>query len=1564
MESNSLPKNFKIGEVEYKNDLSEENLKIAADISNEFDLDIAEVLRIILIVSRRVPDVKSDNFYLVKSKHFYTTEEEKLAELKTFYICQLINEQCSFYKICKQLITEVSQMLQSNGTSEYFTTAQVAKLQNLISTVQTNSAKNIETHVDVLKSINDKALKIGQLKNEYPFSQLISLLMDMLEFITCSVTLSENGFSLNTVQKWFNLMKETAYFSDLFEYCNGDTSALTLESLATIFSLVLLDLDFNFGSLDDTESFMNHPDKLNKITDFIVETRANPIILYAWSIILHRKHVVLEMNDTEQKVADFFTSLSSGILIDIENVYTSLANEAEKLNVFKALDQCHSKLKYNSLYSSILGSFTIAFVPYIQPTDESIDTISSILKSSSRKIIERFFTSPDVIKMMVLLKAKMPMSINMFTTLISINANLAVEELRLVNSYMEIVENKVLIPSYNIDDNQPELIKLTSDLTIRPPYELPGELCLMLKKGTKGQILPNTASDDNSLVMFMYDYNGWSLIGRIMKNLSVTLEAQDSEKLETLTKLFKLLTIVVNGSDYEILTNVFDSMNSFIDDQDIIDIAFRIHEQSLHFRNLKLIKHSMSFLIALSENGYSDRVWSFIYKSDFFSMKPNGGLIYDVLGKHELSVGTFDVTITLLKLTLTLLGDTLQLNSHVTKGLKAEVLNSLVFFTVQVFEYFSTWSYQFEEQKYQIGSLSTEIFNRILLFYSGVGNNDNKDSKSSTSVLEMSFQTISGAFLIYDIEDTRPYSSITNMIETIGSSFSDNSNNGLSAFWKQNWYQNGLDFCINLLIVRKSLNFKQQTIFERSIYQLLPKLVSSYLFHGSLKKYISTLLKELMSSPANNEKLSMLTHLGPSHSQILLYCVSQDLTNGCTDDELIISLYDLFAATMKYKQEGLAFLFISGQNIFNTNTKSVILNEKLSLFVILKQHLNDSEKYPSMVLLHILDTLALVLTSSVAGVSIFEDTKYIKKIINLIVEPFNLKENNSIETIYTIKSRAKMIDIITLALKVYNGKNDECTKSIVNQLNSAEFFKSLDSVFTAKGYNASIGDIIKQKFHNKWEGKYTLDQFIVADVHKPNDFNVDLMYNFSLLDHIFNFDKEWPEMKREIVKSGMQVLLNESKMCLEKSYGGLLTCFCATNPIQLKSDYLKVAETLLKITIEEGLSSKLYEIVHFERIELVFLICFTLSNNKSIVDFKLLYSILSLCLDLLESGNVNIFKELTSLNVTYCKPVLRIINICLGMISNEEKIVDNNNVFLGIWKNVICKSITILFSNVRNSALSVPNHKFSNNELISRQIDDMLLILDMIRKFLSLNFTILDKQLANHFVESGAYRAIIAIYGSSHLIKVNDEEIFADYSLLFILELIKNKMIADKLVHNGIFNILVESTISLMIQRGHITPYSGNSTVVKLHQLWVERMLPIVLTLVSHFQESIIFETCQFALAFEKQTKFALHTWLESESFISSSIIEESEQLILFGKMLHMLNCYNFVSIEMNKAIEDVRLVPGLDTIEERKILLNALSYLLSHPKYLTSRIRAVRGETSSEKLHKGVEDLKNLLID
>ncbi|KAG7740271.1 hypothetical protein KL912_001449 [Ogataea haglerorum] len=1519
--SKTASDDFQIGPRIVKNKLTCKQQKDVSEISTTLRLDVHEVARIVQITAERIPDeseIDSADKSLFQSR-------ESHDDVTLFY-SNVIKESRAVLKTLLYLIKNEHSLSPD--------------LQDICYEIKQNGYDLLQAYIESLVEWNKTPIEISQKSLQM---ELELLVMDMLNLILYLIFKTGVGFTKGTAMKWFRLMKDSN-FCGLSRLCEDDSNdrVATFESLCTILSLVMLDLDFNFGALTDEDSFTNDPEIMYAINDCLLTSHANSIVLYAWSIILHRKHLVISNNPSHPISVQLIQKF--GGLENLQKIYLTCAKKAEELDVCASMIRCHAILSYDSLYDAILAAFVVAFVPYIQLNDNITLAIRKIMTNAPDRIVERFFLNPATEDLMAIARAKLPLSIKSFIRLVGINSNLAYEELANLKSYMEVFKEEDFYYKYLIDDENPQLIKLTQDIDVLPPYETPGELSLLLKEGTKAQLFPG-ANKDDLVVAFLYDYNGWTLLGRILKNLSKKLDS-NPEKVDLACEIFQLMTKISQELEKDKFDEVIKAMSMFADDCDVIEVIFRILEQALQLRNVHLLQSGFDLLSSLSLCGYSFRIWSYLYKSQLLGLKANAGLASTILGTVEMVKWRYGFTLSLLKLTNSILDDCLVVSDDVNWKLKSEVLDRLVAYCIHVYENFLHWMFTDDVQRLQIGTYAQLVFVKIIVSLYGVDNGTDPKAKV-TRVFAQSCERITRMFLVPDIQVSRTSKPILETFSSLSDAVTDIDTSGLFGLWQQRFIDGMFEFATTLISIRSACQGTLASAFEMDLYSIIPRLVDLYAGTMNLRASVLNLLSSLVSTSWEKEPPSLLTHLGQEHTQLLLKCLAVDMANEFETHGMKIALFRFFSSVMEGDQEGLSIVFITGRNI-----KDCILDEKkslskedklrksqLSLLKILKALISKISVYPSNVSLKLVESLALAFNSWTTAKEDNDDEKFVMSIISELSsfpKPLSTDDGEAWnEYFYQVNIKAKMAEIVSLYLFV--SKNNANKTKIYQLLNSQDFIAQLKDKFELE--DGSLSPIEHELKEFTIDGmSFKLSQFERTPFFVKEAYGHDSSHSLELMDKLFEKSAKWEVVRNQVIASSLSFQLVSARVTAAKSFGALVTCFCKNNGVEIDPQYISLATTLLKINDQEGIISPNFAIIYQERIDLAFFVCLTFSKRKeNKFDDKIVFPLISSACQLLVSNDIDLLGGLLSFENQNYRPLLRTLLIALGMIKKDTMLfMEYGATFVDIFSAIIANSVKTIFKSIQNEVMASRKTDYGSSLLVCKQADDLSLIISLLHTLVNKRLPRdLEVSIAKLVIDSGLFRSTANFFSCSHLIKVNQEAVFSEISLKIINELVQLKPVAEKLLANGLFMVLVDSQISVQIQRGDVSPVVP--ATARLHQIWVDGLLSTILTLITTFGEKLSSEIYLFVKSFSKQFQSTLSGWLDSTTPISLPIVHETSQIIFLAKALNLLDIYENVASNS----DSVKLIPGLDSKEERLNLVNGLNYLISHPKFLSSRIVA-----------------------
>lgn len=1516
-------------------DITTNNIGDAKKIQSFLKLDITEIIRIVCQTCKKIPERKVYDLEKLKSKLPDDREKYIEQERLLLYTSKILRERRTILKIAVELL--------NNKTNTYAssTVQNLGKEIFLSSDYMPSIIQSLETTTN---SLIDETYMSGitQELDDLICTETVLYIIDLTK-IMVELLLQNPNINKETTNKWFKFMATNNFVLALGPLVKYQESFNLLQGLSTIVSILFLDLDNNFDSDandSNTTSILTDVKIFKSINDYITSPQnMNSVISYAWSIILLRKYYFLQEYSTMSSSVTFLNELS---LETIDAILNQLNLKCSNLGVFQDLYKLNELLRFDNIYSAILCTLIIAAMPLITLTPEVSTTIESILKNAPNSVIERFFDNESTINQIVLSRAKFPILLTPYLKIASINGNFAFHEFNDLKSYISIFNKDEFKKIYEIDSDNTELVKLKESVLIYPPFEENKKLSLILDIGTKAKILPS-ANQDDVLVTFLYKYNGWAFLGRVLQNVSKLFNNADKDKIDFTVQILNLLTKVVQDNSVDEAKSVLEAMSAYTDDSDILEVILRLLEQGLHSRDVNVLQAVINLLTQLVPF-LSYRIWPYLSKSALLPNNGKEGFASTIYGAIEMVNGDFKFTISLVNFVHSLVQSSLTLNEDYPEKSKSIILTKLINHLILVFESFVHCRFNESYQKMEVGVLVLDVFSNILAIVYGA-DDESKPAEKVTKVFADASISILDSFLISGTDYSRSSFPILNMIDSLSSNLNLYEISDISGFWFENWIRCSLAFSQLVISIRSSLNYPPST-FERNLFKKLPALVSTYSQYETLRKDVLDLMSALTNGRWNDEPIpSLLSHLGRDQAQVLLHSLASDLDNSFDDYKLKISLYDFICAVMVGNQQGLSVLFISGKDMFGDFTKDKENKEpepkRVSILAILKKNVRDIKYYPNAVSVHLLDAIALAFNSWTTARENDDDTEFIKELIARVQLPILDQPKSTEEYVsrcYEQKLVSKIAEILSLFL--FTTRNESSKKSILDLISSDNFVEILKIKFAVSDYHPSLHSSLYSSFEGVFP-KLKLSQFRTT-LSKRNRFGVAAVYNLALMEGLLKNNDSWPRLKEEIIASSINFQYLNSQISVAKSFGALLTAYCRRFDGTFSPKLLEFVEHLLKLNVSEGIPAEIFSLVYQERIELAFYITYSVYNRSDVEkDPKQVFEIIKVGLDLLSSGRLNFLTSLAESSGSY-RPLLRTLCCCLNMIKNDTTIlIEYFSVFRDLFELIITKGTRTLSIEIQNDVyLSRSNRKHVSTKMNDR-IDDLMLILSILKIFVGIkSYPKLNHEMANLVNDNGTITSLLNLFSLSHSVEVNDEHIFAQLSLMFVQELMTIEIIAEKFVSSGLFVALVESPISNPIKIGGISVSSDAS----YHRIWINGILPIIIISLHKLGPAVVPEACLALQMFGKQIESCIDSWSRDSSSIqiTSATVAETSQLLLLYKLLKSLNVDHYYKKirHVNEGDDaDMQMLPGLDTATRREEFVDCINNLLKHPKFLSSRV-------------------------
>lgn len=1157
----------------------------------------------------------------------------------------------------------------------------------------------------------------------------------------------------------------------------------------------------------------------------------------------------------------------------------------------------------------------------------------------------------------------------------------------------------------SVSSNVSDLIIMKRETFVKPPFELEENVMMSIPKDTKGQLVQfsstgkavatsdnsliskensvtpknaaNKLNTDNSnrnsdLVIYSIKYSGWSLVGRILQNIS-TLYFNIGISLDAVTKdlmlsIIKLTSTIVDPSliDYNRSQEILFSMSSQInsDNEDIVSVIFKIYEIALNKRDYNVLVECSKFTNLLT-GYYPNLVWSYLIRSTLLEKYGKTGLISTILGTMELPNGKYDFTINLSILINLLVEHTFTRDNTTSERTKKELLQKFTIHFIHVFENCQFWEFNNLNDKFKLCLNLITFFHKVLYNVYGIDPTCTPKEKI-TGTLSQASETIVAFFL--ENQSTDSYT--TKTLLSILTSYT-----GLeyATYGDPTFDEDYVDLIIssfkftNLLISIRNFLKLSPSVLEQNIFNSISTLAQRYIENTSLRIPIIKLFTTLVSISWNDNYPFLLSYLGESTARDMFQSVSNDLKSFLNDFKLLENIYIFIGSLLQSKQDGLVVLFLTGDIMTKAYHNEKDVNEEntmdkssdKSIIKILKGNVINMNKYPEYVSCALLDCISYALNSWIHSKNLTNDLKF----IDVLLDKFNAFIPKKLQDmdqegvrlmIEQYRSVSKIIEIFALYLFICPQKNS----AVYKLLDDKNLYVKIKPYFDY----TNDDKIVQEKLVAKFESTYPsspLNKFRVAQFSSSINRFDDCIFNIKLMNKWFNGDERWnstlkePGLLQTVKSIESHIQYNHYKISAAKSWGALITSYVKINGAP-NAHFIDIVIHFLEMNSQLESSKNNYSPLYHERVELVFYILYYYQKSGSDISTKKLLDMLKLLIVTFKSKEINYFENVASyLNKNEYQTVIRCVLIVLSLVKDSKKFVElASDQLLEFFECAFSKGIYLILHKILIDVSSpLKSQKEMTLLMIEEKVQDISLLIRLFIVIKSFNPPEnFNKILASSLYESGTIQVILNLYSNAHLLQNVSQNISGSLALNIIYELCALPEIASQFIRNGLFVTLLESPLSVMIQKGTVRPEYDPV----LHDIWSKGLLSIILLLLSIFGKRVLAETCVFLKYFDKQVQCSISSWTNSKLAISTALIRETSQLIMLQKMLDALNYqeylrYNSDYSKQNEN-ESLGLIYGLDEEYERSDLYDTLGNLLTHPKYLNSRIVAMSTE-EKEKL-------------
>lgn len=1360
------------------------------------------------------------------------------------------------------------------------------------------------------------------------------------------------------IKSWSDAIKITEFFSfpPTASDLNTETNLInTISSLCLAITIAFFDFDQDLSIEGVSVSYINNSNVLIDLHETFLsllpsKPSASPVVL-GWSFILNVIAVrSAEYND--EGLNPFFAkaipktiSSHNGDLSEIPKfellmkVASNIAHEALSLDPFSMLEKMIRILPQDPLYASVFMSYIKASLPHVALTESFSDCINVILKPFPN-IAQDLFLDEFGDKLYDSAALRFPFAISPFLKLSQCLSSNAFDALSNLDTFMQKLPRNFTDYCFVGDSNN--IIELTQNICLIPPMTdmddnnnnnnntivLPPKVC-----GTINNI------GNTRYVIWNYKYNGWSYLGCYLERIcnAASLNKANSYQFPSkiVTEIIQLFTSTLTSLGNTDKCRQFLTMaTENLIETDIIDLIFQITEYALFLNCDELSSVCLGFASALL-NVLPDRVWSFLGRSSILGRNGQQSSISTVLGSKEIVDGRYDLTLSALKLIKSLVDSSVRtiLDSKVSTKVKSDVVAKFTSHTVMIFESFSYWAYSDPRQKVAISYECLSIFTNLLHYSFDIDEVSSLEDKV-TSQLESAASYLTNQFLAPERVITRALKPLLGAIESSAWSITSLDSDYPLSSDETILIYSVLAFSSELVRARTFLRLPPSQL-EKSLFSLSPHLSILFTRYPALRVVVMDLFISIIQSPwPSPEQPSLLAHLG-MHAHMFISNLTGSLQNSLESEATVIKIAEFFSSIIESQQEGLSILLLTGRD---TRKASHIEQEVTSLLQVTEKKVS-MEDSADEVLLPLLRSMAAAYSNWKLG-KFSSKPELAKSLIQFVDNRLKLDltgelfdDSKLVEYSYKISIAEQ--SLLIFAVQLFKSPEGPGIQRFIEYLQKDFKILDISGVFFSidKLQSLQHENLIKN-FDFRWPQLGGLKKFAKSRF-LPLTYGSSYIYDLNLLDIVLGDEKSWMGYRKEVISGNFSYSWVDSQLRLTQAWCTFCTSLATYLSKCLKMENNAIHKNLLvmlnevsdiaveKVIAEEYSTPVLLNSIE-TRLSLVFMIKY--AAFKAGVSTKA-YSSLLRIYNLLASPDYKLIEgisfngRLDAPSITH-KQLLRSIAI---MLEDFKGITENN-----IQTYQILQIVTGLFGTVViNGMIAAVQAAISDPK--AGADSNMVIIISILKKCLNLEgIKGLYPKVASLLSESQCVKSVMRLYSYTDVLtNANDEYVYGELALAYLLEWLNIDQIPDQLISNGLFDLLMESPISRKIQEGKVKPTTNS----KLHNLWVKGILPILLTLLQKVGARIISDVLVLIDFFSEQIKFSMGAW-KNPSEITVSVIIESTQLILLVDMLYKLTPSSEMLLHQLQ-----------DIIPLRDDLLNSIDYLLSHPRFLNATLIATTAE-------------------
>ena len=909
----------------------------------------------------------------------------------------------------------------------------------------------------------------------------------------------------------------------------------------------------------------------------------------------------------------------------------------------------------------------------------------------------------------------------------------------------------------------------------------------------------------------------------------------------------------------------------------LIRVIFELFEQELQSQREQPGGEGFELLVACTQSLYlitkisPDKIWPFLSRSRFFE---NDGLAAVIAGTEMVS-GRYQLLKASIRLYDALIDDTIAnavkrkmvgTNAGVSKAVARfgepipgrgspdkNMGRTLLAFTrtfTNAFESMGGWRFVDLEEKLTLNAEILSTFKKILIYSYGYSDTQTLDKKL-TAALADSAEYLYEVFGSANANELSILPILANFVTGANRPYTSTLFVNHESLWVRQTVA-AITFADSVLRVKHLLNHGSSQ-FETRLFKIIPVLTRLYAANDAYKTPVCSLLANLIKGAArgDSEPPSLLGHMGEDRAKAFLSLLTQ-LGKPLNRPDVEIAIWKLVSAVVSGRQQWFATFLLTGRTPReetkawgNTNPASTDTHGGRSLLAFALDELCKISELSPQRSIAMLEFLMLSQNNWPWAMAPLRSHPRFLAEIQIFVGQLRPEDvqGNSEKTILTAE-RYRMASSIAEILAMYlhqakrSGNAEALVKEMIPRLG---FYKNFaiaapedtggGRTFTIPTYNTSLHGNLERNFSKKYPGVKLGDfkRILKTESAPARDYYYDTNFAKWLLD----FSPSWAGRKNDgyaadFVRANINLYLVQTQVDVLKGWQMLASelSYFLKSDAQVPELLAKVVRDCLEANINNSLpSTPLFEKLNQVRVDFAFVLSQKLVQAK--IENDGVKALLGKVWDAIRGSGHDFETAFSGDGTEYYRSLLKLLYLVLQFHLNPQSrkspntaVLQTESTLLEILSKVIATGFRSLANNLHDnpSTPTVPS--------------DLVLLTALLQCILRVPaMKLVHSQIGLQFASNTTVRFATSLFTWSDQLagSTNRDPIYAELSLLFLLELSSVPEIAESMAVEGVLAAISTANVTSYFRReAGVGPFDTPS---RLHTVWSKGILPLCLNL-------------------------------------------------------------------------------------------------------------------------------------